>query len=167
MKGFTIEQLREMFHYDPETGHIYRRESKRKDIDLTKPSGWKYKGHLYVRIGRSQTAAHRLAWAIHYGEWPKMLDHVDRDRANNRIDNLRIATDSQNQANRGIYGQVNAKGVRLGKNGKSYQAYIKVAQVTKYLGTFKVLDEAAHAYNKAAVQYFGEFALLNPIGADK
>lgn len=94
------------------------------------------------------------------GKW----DHKDRNPLNNQKENLRLANNSQNGANRDKYkldGSSDYKGVSYCKRDKCWRAYIKVKQKGIALGTFKTEIDAAKAYDKAAVVYFKEFAVLN------
>jgi|ERR1041385_775171 hypothetical protein len=93
------------------------------------------------------------------------IDHIDRNFLNCRKENLRIATLSQNNANKlkqpgrsSIY-----KGVTWNKKNKVWIAHIVVKGKFIYLGTFRIESEAGLAYNKAAIKYFKEFAVLNNI----
>lgn len=166
----SIQQLRDYFRYDPDTGHIYLRKPAGKISDITKPAGSTKNDSGYIQISGfgKNLRAQRVAWALYYGEWPKFrIDHEDRDKTNNRISNLRLATGSQNVANSVARSRVGVKGVRLVRGSNRYSAQITVNYRKKHLGTFDHIDEAAHAYNKAAIEHFGEFACLNPIGQDK
>lgn len=95
----------------------------------------------------------------------KTIDHINHDKLDNRLSNLRIATYSENQANRRKLGNSSSKykGVRYHRRDGVWHAYVVVKGKQKHLGTFKEEKEAAQAYNKAAEKYFGEFALLNII----
>lgn len=93
------------------------------------------------------------------------VDHIDGDRLNNVPANLRICTNSQNMMNRGL--QTNSrsgyKGVSWSLVSKRWRAYIKVNGKQIHLGLFATKEKAASAYNKAAIKYHDEFAVLNAI----
>jgi hypothetical protein len=119
-------------------------------------------GYIMIRLEGKQYPAHRLAWLITHGELPPaQLDHRDRNRANNAITNLRLATASQNGVNklatkpsglpRGVYFQ---KGLAT-----KYTALIRVNGKRVYLGTYDTADLAHAAYVSAARKHHGEFAI--------
>lgn len=89
------------------------------------------------------------------------VDHVNHDPLDNRKLNLRIATSSQNHQNQRSKGDF--KGVWWDASRQKWQARIKISRKTKHLGRFGTAKEAAAAYNTAAVELFGEFALLNQL----
>lgn len=166
---FTIKQLRKEFAYDPQNGRIYRAEAA-SEVGLAnaEPVEFEKKGYWYVRMGKFTIPAHQVAWALTFDEFANAsLDHIDRDKKNNRIPNLRKATGSQNMANVVGRGSTQGKGVYWDARREKYQAQITYKYRTKHLGHFADLEDAAHAYNKAAVEIHGEFAVLNPIGVDK
>ena len=94
-----------------------------------------------------------------------IVDHVNGNRLDNRESNLRAASYSQNQANRerSYKNQSGYKGVWLNKRAKRWQAEICVQGKRIHLGYFDCAEDAARAYNTAAIQHFGEFALLNKL----
>lgn len=117
-------------------------------------------GHRRVSIKGVSVYAHRIVWALIYGEWPETdIDHIDGNPANNRITNLRLATISQNSANRPAprNNKTGFKGVSCPRENGKYVVYVS----TKKIGEFVSIEEAAHAYDKAALARYGEFAHLN------
>lgn len=122
-------------------------------------------GYIYIRF-RSYgfLRAHRIAWIMVHGCIPDgmQIDHIDGNRANNALSNLRLATYSQNGANRDA-NRAKATGVkgvyRIQRTGK-WKAQIKVLGKIQYLGVFDEIAEAVAAYNAAAVSYFGEYARI-------
>jgi hypothetical protein len=92
-------------------------------------------------------------------------DHIDRNGLNNRRSNLRKATHSQNMCNRISFKASSSKykGVGIHKSTNKWAAYIRKNNVQKHLGLFDTEEEAAIAYNEAALTLHGEFALLNNI----
>lgn len=102
-----------------------------------------------------------IVWALHRGEYPSdQIDHRDHDSLNDRIENLRVATQSQNMANtrRLKSNKTGYKGVHFKKDKNKYVARISDQGRTKFLGYFSTPQEAHAAYVKAARELFGEFA---------
>jgi hypothetical protein len=109
-------------------------------------------GYLRVKVLGKHYAAHRLAWFLHYGEFPSMeIDHINRNRADNRIVNLRVVTTSENAMNAGMRksNTTGFIGVVLHKQTGKYQAQIKANGVPHYLGLFGNLSSAHAAYKSA------------------
>ena len=130
----TQKELKELLHYDPDTGvftwKVQRGKVKRGDI-----AGCKDKeGYPMVTISRRMYFAHRLAWLYVYGEWPSLVDHINRDKSDNRIKNLRIATNQENCRNRESSGKSNHKGVYWQKSHKRWVARISINGERIYLG---------------------------------
>jgi HNH endonuclease len=121
-------------------------------------------GYRKLQIGgKKKYSAARLAWFYMTGKWPRNeIDHKDCDPLNNRLDNLREATRSENLINwpnfRNKHG---LRGVSMhGRSQKFYKAYICVNGKRTYLGSFKSAEEAHAAYCVAAARLHGEFACI-------
>lgn len=151
------EELRAKFSYDHETGIITRISSTNRGSVGPVTTRTKHDGYLRVCVGRKEYVAHRLAWFLHFGVWPdREIDHINQQRDDNRLANMRLATRSQNMANRRGNG-ASLKGVTLHKSGR-YQAQIKVHGRNLYLGLYETELDAHAAYCLSAQEHFGEFA---------
>lgn len=169
----TVEQDREALmarlSYDPETGvftWLQKPETDRWSRTWNtryagKEAGASSHGYVSINIDGRLYLAHRLAWLFVCEEWPAVqIDHINGDRCDNRIANLRAATVRQNSwnAKRPAHNTSGFKGVRFHKRDKRYEAFIRVNGVAKALGYFATVEEAAQAYEAAARSHFGEFA---------
>jgi hypothetical protein len=162
MSVVTPERLRELLAYDPGTGVFTRLVSTSSRANAGRVAGsLNGKGHRQTRIDGRNYQDHRRAWLYVHGAWPVAdLDHINMDRADNRITNLRVATKSQNQANRPAQANNTSgfKGVTWNKRRGNWMAQIAGGGKNKYLGYFDTA-EAAHAeYCAAARKYHGDFA---------
>lgn len=104
----------------------------------------------------------KLGRPLRKGEW---CDHINRDPLDNRRENLRVATPSQNSCNHGLQSNNTSgyKGVSWSTERQKWEAYIKLNRKRISLGRHKTLRAAVLAYNEAAARLHGEFAVLNPI----
>lgn len=121
-------------------------------------------GYRVIKIKGRTFKAHRLAWLLHYGEWPSQrIDHIDGDKSNNRVNNLRLATQQQNMMNqRPKATNLNGyKGITYQKSHQSWLAQLTVAGKNLNLGRYKDPADAARAYDAKAKELFGEFAYQN------
>jgi len=155
----TQAELRELLHYDPATG-IFRWLVDRKGTAKAGTVAGMLDANGYVRIyvKNKPYRANRLAWFYMTGEWPSdMVDHEDRDRANNRWKNLREATRGQNRANsRPNCNGLGLKGVK--RKGRKFEAQINFKGEKIYLGLLSTAKQAAAIYALAARDLHGEFA---------
>ena len=164
----TADNLRSLLNYDPETG-IFTWKNQRSTRPAGSIAGYaKYSKartrYWYIKISQRLYLAHRLAWLYMTGNWPPAeIDHVDCDGLNNRWQNLRSATRTQNLMNRyrSKHNKSGAKGVSFDKRSGKYHAKIKFDGRLIYLGQFNSLEEAASAYGRAANEYYGEFARMD------
>lgn len=118
------------------------------------------KGYLVVTLNRRQYLVHRIIYAMHRGHLPKMIDHIDCNPLNNKIENLRAATNSQNKCNTllSVSNKSGVKGVCWDKSINKWKAGIKTNGKQIHLGYFLDLNDAGKAYAEAATKIHGEFA---------
>lgn len=149
------QRIVELLDYNPETRE-FTRCSTGKRAEVATPEGY-----LLIRLDGHSLSAHRLAWIYFYGEAPpKMIDHKDGDKANNRIANLRPANNSQNGANseRPSNNTSGFKGVCLYRKLGRYAARITFKGKSHHLGMYDTPEEAHAAYVHAATAVWGEYA---------
>ena len=163
-KTIDIETLRQLIWYDPETGklHWYFRDASY----FTSETQYKVWNKRFAHreaftadcgIGYRQGAvlgvmlkAHRVCWALYYGEWPEnQIDHVNHDRGDNRISNLRSVTISENCRNRSLPSNNISGHIGVSRSGKRWKARLKMNGVDHYLGLFNTIEDAVAARNKA------------------
>jgi len=139
----TIEKCKLAFDkgykYNEETGEVI---GVRGRVITNKKKGYScikltYKNKFY------DLRTHQFAWYVKYNELPPMIDHINRDKLDNRIINLRSVTSQQNSFN------TNAKGYSYSKKDKKYIGEIKVGGKRIYLGSFNTPSEAEEAYKQA------------------
>src|SRR5271157_6281687 len=161
----TQEYLKSILHYDIETDIWTWIVNKSLAVSKGQQAGWESgSGYRYVTINNTNYLLHRLAYLYVKGTWPANdLDHINRIKNKNKQINLREANRSQNGANREKYANNTSgfKGVSYNKRDKKIVAQIAVRNRHIHLGYFSNTLEAAVAYDKAAIQYFGEFAVTN------
>lgn len=163
----TQEKLKELLHYDPDTGWFtWRVEVQcygggRKPGDRAGSQNAAGYRHIGLK-GKPPYKEHRLAWLYAYGVWPPTeIDHANRDPSDNRLTNLRLASRSQNSANMvKPVGASGHKGVYKNKGTQRWFAQISVDCKSKYLGSFDSPEEAYTAYVAAAREHYGEFARI-------
>ena len=119
------------------------------------------RGYVKVCIGREQFRAHRIIWKLFHGTEPEIIDHINGNRSDNRIENLRSVDLTANaRSARRHKGVSNYKGVYAAKGGR-WGARIKANSRTLHLGTFDCEAVAAFAYDLAARKFHGDFAITN------
>ena len=155
----TAARLRELLHYDPETGCFTRRVSRRSFKAGTIAWSLTHYGYIRVVINKIEYRASRLAWFYMTGEWPDLdIDHKNRNRADDRWENLREATRSQNGANMLFPTRPNKHGFKgVWKQRGIFYAAVTANAQRHYLGHFRSAEEAHAAYVAKAKELFGEF----------
>jgi hypothetical protein len=162
---WMLARIRSDLSYDPDTGVVTwvrcfakRRKPGDRAGSVTKKGATAYR---VIGLGSSQgarlTLEHHIVWYLMTGHWPHFqIDHKDRDGTNNKWNNIRPATESQQQINRGLSNRntSGARGVYYNKAANKYQTTICVNRQRIYLGLFPDLYGAAEAYESAAQRYF-------------
>lgn len=158
----SIGYLRQRLRYEPETGKLFwlDHEGMSKQWHTKWAGKESFTADSYgYRVGNIDNRlflAHRVAWALHYGEWPiDQIDHINGVKDDNRINNLRAVTNQENQKNSSM--AVNNKsgvtGVYWSKISRWWVAQIKVDGKQLYLGKFDTIEEAAAVRKEAATKY--------------
>jgi len=155
------KKLQELFDY--KDGELYWKEKRSNSIDLSKPAGYiDNQRYRVIRIKGKLYQAHRLVWKYHYGKDPKeFIDHIDGNKSNNNMENLREATRQQNNFNK-ITQKNNKLGIKgVSKHRNKYAARIIINGKKKHLGMFFTIEEARLAREEAEKKLFKEFSVFN------
>lgn len=162
--GLTQDRVRELLDYDPLSGNFTWRKRTSNRIKVGEVAGVRAgNGYVYIALDNYRLLAHRVVWFYVHGEWPKeQLDHINRDRSDNRLANLRLASMSENACN-GVLRSTNTSGFRGVSLDKRKTKKKWLAQIVKdgkqhSLGYFLTKEEAYDAYREAAQRLHGAFA---------
>ena len=147
-----IRRFRELFEY--KDGDLYRKHGQ----FAGKAGTLHHTGYIQVKVDNKNYRAHRIIFAMHHGYLPEYVDHIDGNPLNNRIENLRAATNQQNQYNVGLVAR-NKSGV---KNvvwlRNKWRIFMRVNKKMKNLGSFDDLELAELVAIEARNKFHGEFA---------
>ena len=158
----TFAQARELFNYDPVTGVMTRKFTRGNTAAGGVVGSLNGGGYRVVQIEGTTYIMARLIWFYMTGVWPVEVDHVNRIRDDDRWCNLREATRAQNCANKKNEFKPNKHGFRgVTRNAPGYAAHINVDNEFIHLGTFRSAVQAAIAYDMAALEHHGPFAVFN------
>lgn len=157
----TQDRAHEVFQYLD--GELYIRDSRDPNRIGMNAS---HLGKDYMRVcaDGKRFKTHRIVFLLFHGYLPDYVDHIDGNKWNNRIENLRACEQSQNGANRKQRNKNNTsgyRGVRLDTRRGKWLAQIMVKRKNNFLGYFPTPEDAAKAYDEASRLHFGEFASLN------
>ena len=164
--ALTAERLREIVHYNPETGEFRWRHDRRCGNNrIHRPAGspagtTNKNGYRQIHIDGKNYYGHRLAWLHVHNGWPVgEIDHINGNRADNRIENLREATRSQNSMNSGARSdnRFGMRGVSVITRRGKYEANIKIDGKRICIGKYDTPEAANAAYQARAAQLFGTF----------
>lgn len=158
----TQKLLQEILSYDPETGIFRWRSPVSNRVRAGEIAGSPIgKGYWNVQINRKLYKSHRLAWLYVNGEWPiGYIDHINRDKADNRICNLRMVNKSENMANAGLRASNTSglRGVTFSRRRGKWMAQIMHRGKHYHLGYFDNISDAGAAYQARFDQLFPEIS---------
>ncbi len=158
----TIERVNELFDYDRISGLLVARVSRNRRRAGTIVGTLTSHGYLRCKFDKDWWFLHNLVWFIAYGKWPVAdVDHMDGDKTNNSINNLRECTRSQNKGNskrHSVPTKSGLKGVTWQSKIEKWQARLMVRGTHLSLGCYNTPEDAHAAYMAAAQKHFGEFA---------
>lgn len=167
----TPSQLSEYFSYCADTGEVRWIKSPRSKVRVGDVAGVKHhSGYLMINFKNRKYMLHRVIWAIVNGSWPaEQIDHINGDRADNRIANLRECSVAENMQNKRTYGRKSGRlskfaGVTAAYKGlKPWRAQIKIDKKQINLGYFYTEEEANICYLNAKKSLHG----FNPVPREK
>lgn len=154
----TAERLRELLHYDPETGVFTWKVtlSRRASAGSIAGAYGANKGYTPISVLKRKYQAHRLAWLYMRGVWPpEDLDHINRDRSDNRLANLRLASRTENSQNANLKrnNTSGCKGVSWHIQSGRWRAHLMLNRRQIHLGLFDAFDDAVAARKAGEAQY--------------
>lgn len=160
--------MKNILDYNAETGVFTWLNPPNKRIKIGSIAGCfvKTTGYWQIGINGTRYLAHRLAWYFIHGSFPEgNIDHINQNKLDNRIVNLRISTVSQNACNAPKHrdNRSGYKGVDFDKRKNKYRARIRINNKQIQIGYFATAEEAAKAYDDVVIHYHGEFANGNYI----
>ena len=156
------EWLRTILKYDPDSGDFFwlqnRGPAKKGDKAGFIWTGRDGRQYRTIKTGGKSYLAHRLAWLYVHGFIPEIIDHINCDGLDNRLQNLRISSSSQNSTNRRV-SRINNTGLKgVTKESGRYSAHIWYDGKSHRLGRFDTPEEAHAAYCREARKRFGNFS---------
>lgn len=142
-----LQKLSDTFYY--KEGKLFYQGGPYQPAN--KECGWiNWAGYRMVSFERKQYKAHRIIFALHYGFFPELIDHVDKDKLNNKIENLRVSSKSENALNST---RSEGGGVSWSKYHQKWRAYIKRNYRQIFLGYYSIKEEALKAVQKGKEQH--------------
>jgi hypothetical protein len=165
----TLDRLKHLVTYDPVNGGFLWAITRQKSRRGTRVGSIDKDGYRRNRLDGHQYPEHRLVWLWHHGSIPAQLDHINRIKDDNRIENLRPCTNTQNQFNVGlpVHNTSGHRGIYFEPERDKWVAHVRFVIDGKRsrhrIGRYDTAEEAAIAYNLEVVKMFGDFANLNKI----
>lgn len=160
-KNWNYETLNEAIFYEKETGLFFWKKKPKNGRGAVGQRAGHFgsNGYRYIRYQNFLYPEHRLAFFLTCKVCPQMVDHANGNSADNRFENLRICTASQNQWNKKFQknNKSGFKGVSWNVRSKKWQAYIRIDGKNRFLGMFDDAKDAGEAYKKIASETRGSF----------
>ena len=161
------EKARDLLNYNIITGELTWRDStkgrghvhKKGDIVGSINGNGYYVTPVTLNKKSKTLQIHRIAWFIYYGYLPNNIDHINMDRKDNKISNLRDCTPQENMRNKRAYKNTSSKfkGVSFHKRDEKWTAQIRFNGKLRHLGYFNLEVDAHNAYERASKNLFGKF----------
>lgn len=168
-RGISVATLREILEYDPVWGRFtWKCRNENLIADEAARNGWNGRhagrraftaslnGYKRASIQNKRFFAHRVAWAMYHGEWPSgQIDHINGDRSDNRIQNLRVVDTAENARNTKRFrtNTSGVTGVHWASKARRWCARIMVNQVSLDCGSYVNFEDAVAARKEAEKQY--------------
>lgn len=150
MAELSVERLKAVLHYDPDTGiFTWLVTLSNRAVAGNEAGTIIHHGYRAINIDGRRHLAHRLAWLYMTGEWPKIIDHRDRDTGNNRFKNLRNGTQRLNNQNLGMRRNNTTGFIGVTKQKHGFVAQISHMGINRNIGSYSTAEEASDAYHKA------------------
>ena len=151
----TYDRANELFRYEPSSGHLIWKVGR--NIGQRAGTLRKTMGYRQVKVIGTCYNEHRIIMLIVHGDLPEgmQVDHINHDKGDNRLVNLRFATQTQNGRNAKLHvtNTTGVTGVIYNKKYAKYRAQINIKDKCKYLGQYDTLEEAASAREEANIKY--------------
>ena len=160
MHKITQDEIKELFHY--KNSQLYWNSRPARAVDISKPAGGidVSTGYWRIMIGGKTYGAHRLIFIMHYGCIPEIIDHINGDKSDNRLQNLRTATQAENSRNAKLSkdNESGFKGVGFCKRTQRWRGRIMLNKKAIFVGSFIKLDDAVDATIKLREKLHGIYA---------
>lgn len=159
-QNFTLTQEYLQSIFDYKDGHLYWKKSKQKTPKGKKLGSIHHSGYIYTHLNKKHLAVHRLIFLYHHGYLPNFIDHINRNKSDNRIENLRPATKQQNSFNVSASkaNKSGFKGVHWHIRDKKWQVYLSVDGKNKHFGCYFDIEVAKFVAETMRYKYHKNFA---------
>lgn len=156
--GITQDYLQQLFTY--EKGNLYWKIKTTQKVVIGNMVGYVSKGRRYTKINQKTYQISRLVFMYHHGYFPKVVDHVNNNPLDNRIENLRECSHQQNSRNskKPKHNTSGIKNVHWNVCRNRWKVQLMINAKSKCIGYFKDLELAELVAYEARLKYFGEFA---------